>query len=381
VLMVGAGLLIRSFLRLQNVSLGFTPEHLLTLQMRLPKDEAQDSTRVANLFREVIERVQAVHGVQVVGVATALPVMELGIRSSLTIEGRTEPSPGQPPRLANNRVVSPGYFRALGIPLIEGRLPSTQDSTQVLPVAVINRAMAKRYWSDENPVGKRFRLQASGTPPPWLTVVGVVGDIHQGGLDTAPVPEFYTPFTQDYPPFAVPLVLFVRTDGNPWRLISEVREQIGAVEKNLPVFAIQTMEDVLAQWLAPRRFNLLLMSVFAGVALALAAVGIYGVVSYSVSQRTRELGVRVALGAQPRDLLALVIRQGLVLAVTGVVMGLVVSFGLTRWLATLLFGISATDPITLASVARLFMLVALFACYLPARRAMKVDPMVALRYE
>jgi len=381
VLMVGAGLLIRSFLRLQNVSLGFTPEHLLTLQMRLPKDEAQDSTRVANLFREVIERVQAVHGVQVVGVATALPVMELGIRSSLTIEGRTEPSPGQPPRLANNRVVSPGYFRALGIPLIEGRLPSTQDSTQVLPVAVINRAMAKRYWSDENPVGKRFRLQASGTPPPWLTVVGVVGDIHQGGLDTAPVPEFYTPFTQDYPPFAVPLVLFVRTDGNPWRLISEVREQIGAVEKNLPVFAIQTMEDVLAQWLAPRRFNLLLMSVFAGVALALAAVGIYGVVSYSVSQRTRELGVRVALGAQPRDLLALVIRQGLVLAVTGVVMGLVVSFGLTRWLATLLFGISATDPITLASVASLFMLVALFACYLPARRAMKVDPMVALRYE
>jgi len=381
VLMVGAGLLIRSFLRLQNVSLGFTPEHLLTLQMRLPKDEAQDSTRVANLFREVIERVQAVHGVQVVGVATALPVMELGIRSSLTIEGRTEPSPGQPPRLANNRVVSPGYFRALGIPLIEGRLPSTQDSTQVLPVAVINRAMAKRYWSDENPVGKRFRLQASGTPPPWLTVVGVVGDIHQGGLDTAPVPEFYTPFTQDYPPFAVPLVLFVRTDGNPWRLISEVREQIGAVEKNLPVFAIQTMEDVLAQWLAPRRFNLLLMSVFAGVALALAAVGIYGVVSYSVSQRTRELGVRVALGAQPRDLLALVIRQGLVLAVTGVVMGLVVSFGLTRWLATLLFGISATDPITLASVASLFMLVALFACYLPARRAMKVDPMVALSYE
>ena len=381
VLMVGAGLLIRSFLRLQNVSLGFTPEHLLTLQMRLPKDEAQDSTRVANLFREVIERVQAVHGVQVVGVATALPVMELGIRSSLTIEGRTEPSPGQPPRLANNRVVSPGYFRALGIPLIEGRLPSTQDSIQALPVAVINRAMAKRYWSDENPVGKRFRLQASGTPPPWLTVVGVVGDIHQGGLDTAPVPEFYTPFTQDYPPFAVPLVLFVRTDGNPWRLISEVREQIGAVEKNLPVFAIQTMEDVLAQWLAPRRFNLLLMSVFAGVALALAAVGIYGVVSYSVSQRTRELGVRVALGAQPRDLLALVIRQGLVLAVTGVVMGLVVSFGLTRWLATLLFGISATDPITLASVASLFMLVALFACYLPARRAMKVDPMVALRYE
>jgi len=153
------------------------------------------------------------------------------------------------------------------------------------------------------------------------------------------------------------------------------------VDKNLPVFAIQTMEDVLAQWLAPRRFNLLLMSVFAGVALALAAVGIYGVVSYSVSQRTRELGVRVALGAQPRDLLALVIRQGLVLAVTGVVMGLVVSFGLTRWLATLLFGISATDPITLASVASLFMLVALFACYLPARRAMKVDPMVALRYE
>ena len=212
-------------------------------------------------------------------------------------------------------------------------------------------------------------------------MVGIVGDIHQGGLDTAPVPEFYTPFTQDYAPFAVPGVLFVRTDGNPWSLISEVREQIGAVDKNLPVFAIQTMEDVLAQWLAPRRFNLLLMSVFAGVALALAAVGIYGVVSYSVSQRTRELGVRMALGGQRRDLLALVIRQGLVLAVTGVVMGLVLSFGLTRWLATLLFGISATDPITLASVAGLFTLVALFACYLPARRAMKVDSMVALRYE
>ena len=381
VLMVGASLLIRSFLRLQDVSLGFTPERLLTLQMRLPKDEAQDSTRVANFFREVIERVQATPGVQVAGVATALPVMELGIRSSLSIEGRTDPSPGQPPRLANNRVVSPGYFHALGVPLVEGRPLSAQDTTQALPVVVINRAMAKRYWSDENPVGKRFRLQARGTPPPWLTVVGVVGDIHQGGLDTAPVPEFYTPFTQDYFPFAVPGVLFVRTDGDPQSFIAAVRDEIGVVDKSLPVFAIQTMEDVLSNWLAPRRFNLLLMSVFAGVALVLAAVGIYGVVSYSVSQRTRELGVRVALGAQRRDLLALVIREGLVLAVTGVVMGLVVSFGLTRWLATLLFRISATDPFTMASVAVLFTLVALFACYLPARRAMKVDPMVALRYE
>jgi putative ABC transport system permease protein len=368
-------------LRLQDVSLGFTPEHLLTLQISLPKDEAQDMTRSTNFFREVIERVLVLPGVQAAGVATALPVMELGIRSSLSIEGRTDPSPGQPPRLANNRVVSPGYFRALGIPRIEGRLLSTQDSAETLPVVVINRAMAKRYWRDENPVGKRFRLRANGTPPSWLMIVGVVGDIHQGGLDTAPVPEFYTPFTQDYFPFAAPSVLFVRSDGDPQNLIPAVRDEIGAVDKSLPVSEIQTMEDVLANWLAPRRFNLLLMSVFAAVALTLAAVGIYGVVSYSVSQRTRELGVRVALGAQRRDLLALVIRQGLVLAVTGVVMGLVVSFGLTRWLATLLFGISANDPFTLASVASLFTLVALFACYFPARRAMKVDPMIALRYE
>ena len=307
--------------------------------------------------------------------------MQLGIRSSLSIEGRTDPSPGQPPRLANNRVVSPGYFRALGIPLIEGRLLATQDSAQTMPVVVINRAMAKRHWGDENPVGKRFRLRASGPPPPWLTVVGVVGDIHQGGLDTAPLPEFYMPFTQDYSWFAAPRLLFVRTDRDPQSLIAAVRDEIGAVDQSVPVFAIQTMEDVLAHWLAPRRFNLLLMSVFAGVALALAAVGIYGVVSYSVSQRTRELGLRIALGAQRLDLLALVIRQGLVLAVTGVLTGLGISFGLTRWLATLLFGISATDALTLASVASLFTLVALFACYFPARRAMRVDPMVALRYE
>ncbi len=380
-LMVGAGLLIRSFLRLQDVSLGFTPDRLLTLQVNLPKDEAQDSPRVANLFREVIERVQALPGVQVAGVGTALPVMELGIRSSLSIEGQTDPPHGQPPKLANNRVVSPGYFGSLRIPLIEGRLLSSQDTIQGLPVAVINRAMAKRYWSNEDPVGQRFRLQASGTPLPWLTVVGIVGDIHQGGLDTAPVPEFYTPFTQDYAPFAVPQVLFVRTDGDPVSLVGGVRDEIGAVDRSLPVFAIQTMDDVLAHWLGPRRFNLLLLSVFAGVALALATVGIYGVMSYSVSQRTCEFGVRVALGAQRRDVLALVIRQGLVLAITGVVVGLVVSFALTRWLATLLFGISATDPFTFSSVASLFTLVAFVACYFPARRAMKMDPIEALRYE
>lgn len=380
-LMVGAGLLIRSFLRLQDVSLGFTPERLLTLEVSLPEDEAQDSTRVANFFRGVIERVQALPGVQVAGAGTALPVMELGIRSSLSIEGQTDPAPGQPPRLANNRVVSPGYFRALGIPLIEGRLLSTQDSAQTLPVVVINRAMAKRYWGDEDPIGKRFRLHASDAPPPWLTIVGVVGDIHQGGLDTAPVPELYTPFTQDYFPFVAPSVLFVRTHGDPQNLIAAVRDEIGAVDKSIPIFEIQTMEDVLAHWLAPRRFNLLLMSVFAGVALALASVGIYGVMSYSVSQRTRELGVRVALGAQRRDLLALVVRQGLVLAVIGVGIGLIVSFSVTRWLATLLFGISATDPFTLATVASLFTLVAFVACYFPARRAMKVDPIVALKYE
>ena len=381
VLLAGAGLLIRSFLQLQSVNPGFTPKNVLTLRLEIANDKAKDLTGMANFYQGVIERVQALPGVQVAGVATALPVITPGIRSAFAIDGKPEPPPGQPPMLANNRVVSSGYFSALGIPLVNGRFLSNQDTAQAPLAAVINQSMAKRYWAEENPVGKRFRLLARTGVLPLLNVVGVVGDIRQAGLDTDPLPEFYTPLTQDHVRFARPRVLLVRTTGNPLSLAGAVKSEIWAVDKNQPVFAVQTMEQILTTWMAPRRFNLLLMAAFAMVALALAAVGIYGVMSYAASQRTREIGLRIALGAQRHDVFRLIVGRGLVLVLGGVGIGLIASFALTRWLASLLFGISATDPLTFGSVAVLLTFVALVACYFPARRAMKMDPTVALRYQ
>jgi predicted permease len=378
VLLIGAGLLIRSFIRLQNVDPGFNTERLLTMGVVMSQDKARDLATVSNFYQQVIERVQALPGVEA---ATVAPIVTAGRRSAIVLEDKPDPPPGSP-QVVNNRVVSPEYFRTLGIPLRTGRLLSAQDTAETLPVALINQAMATRYWGDENPVGKRFKIGGSRqTDRPWLTVVAVVGDVRQAGLHSDSLPELYSPLAQAHQGFVRPRVLFIRTSNDPLNLIAAVKSEIWAVDKDQPINAVQTMEEVVARSLAPRRFNLWLLGVFAALALVLASVGIYGVISYAVSQRTREIGMRIALGAQPRDILRLVVGQGFGLTLGGVGIGLVAAFALTRWLESLLFNVSPTDPLTFCGIALLLTLVALLACWVPARRATKVDPMIALRHE
>jgi len=381
-LLVGAGLLIRSFIRLQKVDLGFNPERLLTLRVEMSENKARDLTSISKFYQQVIDRVQALPGVEAVGVANAAPIVTPGIRMPFVIEGKPDPPLGQP-QVVNNRVVSPDYFRALDIPLLKGRLLSAQDNTQAPLVVVINQAVARRYWGDEDPVGKRlkFGLRASDPCCPWLTVAGVVGSVRQVGLDSDPYPEFYRPFTQEHPSWARPRALFIRATGDPLSLVAAVKSQIWAVDKDQTIWAVRAMDEIVSSSLAPRRFNLLLLGVFASLALVLASVGIYSVISYAVSQRTREIGVRMALGAHAGDIIKMIIGQGLALTLVGVATGLLASLALTRWMESLLFGVSATDPLTFAGVALLLTLVALLACWIPARRATRVDPLVALRSE
>jgi putative ABC transport system permease protein len=380
VLLVGAGLLMRSLLRLQNVDPGFKPEGLLTLRIEQSADKAKDLARAVSFHQQVLERVRNLPGVESASVVNAAPIASPYLRSALLFEDRPDSLPGQA-QLANNRVISPDYFRTLGIPLVKGGLLSAQDTLEAPPVAIINQAMARRFWGKEDPLGKRFRPAARNAPGPWLTVVGVVGDVRQGGLDFDSFPEFYRPFTQEHQTWARPRTLFIRTNLDPLSLVASVKNQIWAVDKDQTINDVRTMEEIVARSLSPRRFNLWLLGAFAALAMVLASVGIYGVISYAVSQRTREIGVRIALGAQPRDILQLVVKQGLVLTLSGIAIGLAAAFALTRWLESLLFAVSKTDPLTFASVALLLTLVALLACYVPARRATKVDPMIALRGE
>ncbi len=379
-LLVGAGLLIRSFVRLLDVDTGFRPERLLTLRVELSQAKMQDAAQAANFYQQVLERIQALPGVEAVSVVNALPIATPGMRSALTFEDKPDLPPGQP-QLGNNRVISPDYFRSLGIPLLGGRTLTVQDNASAPPVAVINKSLARRYWGDENPLGKRFKLGARNADSPWLTVVGLVGDVRQEGLSNAPLPEFYTPFTQAHVRMARLRVLAVRTNGDPLALAGAIKSAIWTIDRDQTIYEVQTMDAIVAKWLAPRRFSLVLLGLFAVLALVLAGVGIYGVISYAVTQRTKEIGVRMALGANRRDIVRLVVRQGMLLTAAGIALGLVASLALTRFIAGFLFEVRAYDPLTLTGITLLLTAVAWFACYLPARRATKVDPLIALRHE
>ena len=376
VLLIGAGLMIRSFLHLLNESPGLNPENVLTLDVGLPRTKYTGPQQVA-FFQQVIERLKALPSVKSAGAVYPLPLSGAEEGTGFGIEGRPPAAPGETFN-AGPRWVSPDYFNVMRIALLKGREITERDGTDGTRVVVINESMAARYFSDEDPIGKRISFDQVNGASNWREIVGVVRDVKHSALDSNPKPEMYIPFTQ-FPTFFMTLV--VRTSGDPLNLVAAARAEVLAVNQNQPISNVHTMEELVSNSVAQRRFNMLLLSIFAGVALLLAAVGIYGVMSYSVAQRTHEMGVRMALGARTSHVLVLVVKQGMTLALAGVGIGLAAAFALTRILASLLYGVSATDPLTFSMIALLLASVAFVACYLPARRATKVDPMTALRYE
>ncbi len=378
VLLIGAGLLIRSFTQLLQVNPGFNTERVLTMQVLLPQTAYAQPQQRINFFQELETRLKALPEVSGVGMATRLPLLSAlnNVTSTLDIESRPLPA-GQRPEIDFRRA-STDYFQTLGIPLLKGRTLTEADVANSTGAVVINEALAKRFWPGEDPLGKHLRTGPSSDQAPWQTVVGVVGNIRHLTLELEPRPELYY-HTNSNPPTGP--VFVIRTKGDPHNVIAAARAQVRQLDRNLPVANVSTMEQLVAQSLVQRRFAMLLFGIFAGLALVLAGVGIYGVVSYSVAQRTQEIGVRMALGAARSDVLRLVLGQGMKLALLGVTIGLGLAVALTRLMQNLLFGVRATDPLTFGLIALLLASVALLACYIPARRATKVDPLVALRYE
>lgn len=375
VLLVGAGLMLKSFLRLTQIDPGFQAVNTLTMQIGLTQARYADAPPRAAFFQQLLPRLAALPGVRHTGAVSQLPMSGQNNDTWFTVEGRPAVSAGD--RLgANQRVVSPDYFRALGIPLIKGRYFTERDTTTAPNAIIISQTFASQVFPNEDPIGKRLTVDFG---QPWTgEIVGIVGAIRHAGLSIEPWREMYFPHAQT-PVGGMNLV--VRAAGDPTILASAIKSEVQALDKDLPLYNVRTMETVVSDTVAQPRFRALLLGIFAAVALILAAVGIYGVMSYYVTQRTHEIGIRMALGAQRRDVLRLVVGQGMVLAVSGVGIGLAAAFALTRWIATLLYQVRATDPMTFAVISLLLAFVALLACYLPARRATKVDPMVALRYE
>ena len=374
VLLVGAGLLIKSALRLSEVNPGFDPHNVLTMSVFLPGTKYPEDQQQVNFFNRVTERVGALPGVEAVGVTSNLPVSGNYDRIGFYVEGQPEPAREDVPEV-ERYMVDPGYFRALGITLRAGRVFGPEDRADVALVAVINETAARSLFNGENPVGRRIRTDPER---PWREVVGVVGDVRHYDLETPANPQLYLPVEQN-PSQAMTVV--IRSGNDPAGQVAAARAQVWEVDKDQPVYDVRTMEEWLANSTAQRRFNMTLLAAFAALALALAVVGLYAVMSYTVEQRTHEIGVRMALGAQGGDVLRMVVGQGMALALAGIGVGAACAFALTRAMQSLLFGVSASDPVTFAAVALLLAAVALLACLVPARRAARISPMTALRYE
>ncbi len=374
VLLVGAGLMIKSFIRLQQTNLGFNPDKVLTTSLSLSRTRYLEGRQQAAFYQQALERIQSLTGVQSAAATTALPLTLSMSGSDFRIEGHPEPEAGKE-MIINTSSVSPGYFQTLGIPLMKGRDFTGRDNGDAPEAAIINNDLARIYFPNEDPIGKRITFSDGES---WISIVGVTGDVKQLGLDTNAKPQVYFPFMQVPSPS---MSLVVRTATEPTSLAGAVKSQIQMMDRDLPIEDSKTMQELLADSNSGRRFNMLLLTVFATVALVLAVVGIYGVMSYSVTQRTHEIGIRVAVGAQARDVFRMVIGQGMALAMIGIALGLIGAFALTRLMTTMLFGVEPTDPATFITIAVLLTAVALVACYIPGRRATKVDPLVALRYE
>jgi putative ABC transport system permease protein len=376
ILLVGAGLLLQTLVRLRAVPLSFNPENVLTLGIQLPYSRYPNEPQQIAFYDSVLSRIAALPTVVSVGAVRELPVGS-SARTVITpiIEGRPEPKPGDK-QWASPVAVSLGYFQTMGIQLLKGRGFTEQDREGALEVAIINEAMAKRFWAGEDPIGKRFKW--ANSPWSWFTVVGIIKDARQVGEETKHLPEFYRPMTQ-FPNMWMTIV--VKTTANPIKSAAQVRSQIWAVDKDLPIQKVRTLEGILSAEVVRPRFYARLVGAFAVFALILTAVGVYGVMAYGISRRTREIGIRMALGADRSRVLKLVLRQGMTLALAGVALGMIGACALTRYASSLLYGIKAADPVTFVFAGVLLAGVALAACLGPAHRATRIDPMTALRYE
>jgi putative ABC transport system permease protein len=375
VLLVGAGLLINSFVRLLRTPPGFNPEGVIVARTTLPQARYPEAERGKTVYRRALERIAALPGVQQVSVASFLPLAsewQIGVR----IEGGGESEY----YMTYGSWVSNDFFRSMGIPLKKGRVFTDQDRADTTPVVVVNEAMARRFWPGQDAVGKRIRWGGWNPPGGWLTIAGVVADVKFSSLEAESPPTVYMPVFQ-IPRIRRDAVFIARTTAEPSSLAAAMRREIAAVDADLPVYDVRSMNQVIAESVAQRRFTMGLLAIFAFAALCLAALGLYGVISYAVTQRTREIGLRMALGGRRLDVLRLVVGQGMKMAMIGALAGLLASLALTRLMKGLLYGISASDPLTFIAVALLLTLVALAACWIPARRATKVDPMIALRCE
>ncbi|HEX3083777.1 MAG TPA: FtsX-like permease family protein, partial [Pyrinomonadaceae bacterium] len=395
VLLIGAGLMIRSFYRLENVNPGFSYENLTSFTVSLPQKKYTAEEQRSQFFNRLLENLRTQPGVQSVGAASGLPLGNNGWQTSFIVDGRPKPPPGDTP-LMEACTVTQDYFHAMNIPLLRGRyftnhddrsfiggkdLSQMNDGERILAgtnVIIIDEEFARRYWPNEEAVGKRIRF-GSDAKAPLLEVVGVVGRVKMEGLDTdSNRVQGYFSYSQ-VPFWAMTVV--VKGYGDPNQLIASARNQIKALDPDQPLYNIRTMDEIRGESVAPQRLNLTLLSIFAGIAFLLAIVGIYGVMSYAVTQRTHEIGIRMAIGAQPRDVFKMILGQGMMLTLIGMAAGLLGAFALTRLMTSMLFTVKPTDPITFTTVGLLLLLIALIACYIPGRRATKVDPVNSLRYE
>ncbi|MFI5175691.1 MAG: ABC transporter permease [Terriglobia bacterium] len=377
VLLAGAGLLIRSFWRLEDVDPGFQAQNVLTLRLSLPEARYGDPVKIRNFYRELVRRVRELPGVQAAGAISALPLSGQGSSGTTTIDTEAVPPDRRTPE-ADMRPITPGFFQAMRIDLLRGRYFEEQDSETANPVAIIDESMASTFWPNEDPIGKRLHRGGGKSTAPWMAIVGVVRHVRFRTLESASRVQVYWPEAQNPWPN---LSLAIRAGSNPRGLVSAIEHQVQAIDPEEPVYAVRMMDELLARSLAQRRLSMWLLSLFAGLALILAAVGIYGVISYSVEQRTRELGIRMALGAGRTQVLGMILGHSLRLILAGVVLGLAGSLALTRLMSGLLFNVTASDPSTFAIVAGILLAVGLVAGYLPAHRATLINPVGALRQE
>lgn len=384
VLLIGAGLMLQSLHRLQQVDLGFETKNILTLRISLPNQRYQDSRQWGDFFDQSLEKIRALPGVKSAGMVSFLPMAGLGTASSFTVEGQPAPPPGQEP-VADLRFISPDYFQTLGIPVLAGRSFTPQDRHESPFVVIVGQQLARKQWPNESPIGKRIQMQwaelVDGKFTPLqiaATVVGVAGDIREQGFESEPGSMLYWPMRQlPWNPGSV----VVRTTADPAALTAGIRGAVESIDPDQPIYGVATMEEILARSIAQRRFSMALLTLFSVLALVLASIGIYGVLSYTVSQRTQEIGIRMALGSARPGILKLIVGQGMFLSVLGLAIGLPLAYALARLIASLFYQVSLADPLVYVVVSLLLIGVAFLACYLPARRASKVEPVSALKYE